>query len=176
MGHKKKTKSEATTATHNASNDTHFADGTSLMRMKSNLGRPRLSPSDVKTVIGLRAIIKRDMEDVTQSKDRIHVAMQSAGDLLKSVLGMSEAHHGDNPKGFQIAMVSRILGCLHFAYMDLHEMTEDRKPKPRGSDPTHLEKARKVRAARLKQSASMKASWAKRKAAKAQTQTEGGAR
>lgn len=171
MGHNKTTKSEATKATHNASKDLHTADGLSLMRMRSNLGRPRLSPSDVKTVIGLRAIIKRDMEDVSLSKDRIHVAMQSAGDLLKSVLGMNEAHHGDNPKGFQIAMVSRILGCLTFAYEDLHEMTQDRKPK----DSQCLQLARKARSAKRKHSLAMKAAWAKRKASKAQTQTKGGA-
>lgn len=169
MGYKKTNKSEATTATHNLSKDLHTADGLSLMRMRSNLGRPRLSPSDVRTVQGLRAVIKRDMEDVCLSKDRIHTAMQSAGDLLKSVLGMNEAHHGDNPKGFQIAMVSRILGCLTFAMEDLHEITEARKPK----DTQALQVARKVRSARRKQSASMKASWAKRKAAKAQT--KGGA-
>ena len=169
MGHNK-AKSEATTATHNLSNkDQHLADGISLMRMKSNLGRPRLSPSDVRTLQGLRNVIKRDMQDVATAKDRIHVAMQSAGDLLKSVLGLNEPHHGDNPSAFQVNAVSRILGCLHFAYMDLHEMTEDRKPK----DTDALKEARKERAKRRRHSVVMKAAWAKRKA-KAQTQTKGG--
>jgi hypothetical protein len=169
MGHNK-AKSEATTATHNLSNkDKHFADGHSLMRMKSNLGRPRLSPSDVRTLQGLRNVIKRDMQDVTVAKERIHVAMQAAGDLLKSVLGLNETHHGDNPREFQLAMTGRILGCLNFAYMDLHEMTQDRKPK----DTDALKEARKERAKRRRHSAVMKAAWAKRKA-KAQTQTKGG--
>jgi hypothetical protein len=166
--HKKK--SEATKATHNLSNDMHIPEGISLMRMRSGIGRPRLSPSDVKTVIGLRHVIKRDMEDVAVCKERIHVAMQASGDLLKSVLGLTEEHHGDNPRGFQLAMVSRILGCLTLAHSDLDEITEARKPKDRGC----LVLARKAREAKRRHSKAMKAAWAKRKA-KAQTQTEGGA-
>lgn len=165
-----KAKSEATTATHNLSKDKHFADGHSLMRMKSGMGRPRLSPSDVKTLQGLRNVIKRDMQDVSVAKERIHVAMQAAGEMLKSVLGLTEPHHGENPREFQLAMTGRILGCLNFAYMDLHEMTEDRKPK----DTHALREARKERAKRRRHSVAMKAAWAKRKA-KAQTQTKGGA-
>lgn len=159
MGNNKTNKSEATKATHH-SKDQHFAGGISLMRMKSNLGRPRLSPSDVKTVVGLRAIIKRDMEDLESSKERIYMAMQSSGDLLKSVLGVHEEHHGDNPKGFQIAMVSRIIGFLNFAFEDLHEMTEDRKPKDREC----LQVARKALKAKRNHSKAMRAAWARRKA------------